>query len=493
MISKNTIYFAAAAILFAACQQELQNASIHSIEEVDKTVAPLITAKQENGKPTPAKSTLEVELEGSGTIYWTPADEINVFYGTTSTRYVSQNVANSTTAVFSTSDVIGISESSSTNIWGLYPYNPSATCTGSAVNTTLPATQYGVPGTFDDDLFITLAHNSSTVLEFFNVCGGIKFSLSRDDISSITFRGNNNEDIAGDISLEFVDGLPNVSVTSGAKTITVTPKEGSAFESGEYYYIVLRPVTLSGGFTMTFTTTAGDSTPFNYSAGPVTIKRSTFSKKDDMDTFAELPPPSNQIWYTSTDGNIVTPYKENDFSPSIVSNTYADGKGIITFDGPLTTMPKDAFYSCTKLASVALPRGATLSYRCFSGCDALTSVQLPSDLQIIDIRAFGPCRALEHIVLPQSVTNLRYGAFMVSSSLIDIIIPSGVTIMGIAVFSGCTGLTRITVLPTTPPTGGIDMFSNTNDAPIYVPAESVDIYKSAEFWSDYAERIFAIN
>lgn len=36
------------------------------------------------------------------------------------------------------------------------------------------------------------------------------------------------------------------------------------------------------------------------------------------------------------------------------------------------------------------------------------------------------------------------------------------------------------------------MFNETNDAPIYVPAGSVDAYKTAEYWSDYADRIQAI-
>ena len=283
----------AATLLFAACHFESDIALTKDANNASVS-APDITAIQETNSPT--KSLLEVDGEGVGTIYWTPADEINVFYGATSTHYVSQNVANSTTAVFSTTDVIGSTESASENIWGLYPYNSSATCTGSAVRTTLPATQYGVSGTFDDDLFITLAHSTSTALTFYNVCGGIKFSLSRDDVSRITFRGNNNEDIAGDISLAFSEGLPTVSVTSGVKEITITPKTGSTFTSGEYYYIILLPCVLSNGFTMTFTTSGATVGTFSYTAKEVTIKRSVFGKKTDIDTYVpSFDIPSNII------------------------------------------------------------------------------------------------------------------------------------------------------------------------------------------------------
>ena len=36
------------------------------------------------------------------------------------------------------------------------------------------------------------------------------------------------------------------------------------------------------------------------------------------------------------------------------------------------------------------------------------------------------------------------------------------------------------------------MFKETNNFPIYVPNESVEAYKAAPGWSDYADRIFGI-
>lgn len=336
----------ATVLLFAACQVKLED-TIQVEDSIEqRVVAPEVSASLESSCPT--KSELSVDGEGVGTIYWNPADEINVFYGTTSTHYISQNETNATTAVFKTMDVIGSSESASENIWGLYPYNEYATCTGVAVNTTLPATQYGVPGTFDDDLYITLAHNNSTALTFYNVCGGIKFSLSRDDITSITFSGNNNEDIAGDVSLAFSDGLPTVSITSGIKEITLTPKTGSTFVSGENYYLVLLPGVLSAGFTMTFTTSTGTVGTFTYTAKPVTIKRSVFSRKADIDTFAsDFIIPTNQIVYTTSDGNTID---ISNISPAPLSTTYANGIGTITFESAVTGIY--GFRDITNLTSV---------------------------------------------------------------------------------------------------------------------------------------------
>ena len=61
------------------------------------------------------------------------------------------------------------------------------------------------------------------------------------------------------------------------------------------------------------------------------------------------------------------------------------------------------------------------------------------------------------------------------------------TRIGYSAFEHCTGLTSITVDPTTPPSLGSRAFDHTNDCPIYVPAGSVNVYKSA--WSEYADRI----
>lgn len=520
------LFFAAALSLLAACQVELQDNNLletveNDKEQEEKVVPPEITASQEVNNPT--KSILEVDETGHGNIYWTPYDEINVFYGTTSTHYVSKNTENAATAVFKTSDVIGISETASENIWGLYPYNENATCTGSAVNTTLPATQYGVPGTFDDDLFITLAHNTSTALVFYNVCGGIKFSLSRDDITSITFRGNNNEDIAGDISLAFSDGLPSVNVTSGIKVITLTPKTGSTFVGGENYYFTMLPVTLSGGFTMVFETTSGIPGIFNYSDNSVTIKRSKFSKKEEIDTYATFSIPYNQIWYTSSDGEIVPIdiTQDSEFSGSVISNVYSDGRGVITFDNDINLLPakafkrpnnissstltsvilpesitsigSSAFSGCANLLDVNLPKGIeSMGFSVFSHCLALQSVNLPMGLTTIDNSMFYDCFGLTQIDIPENVTRIADEAFYQCSALSSIIIPGNVTYIGSRAFRSCSSLNSITFLSTVPPQlANEDAFMYTT-CPIFVPGNSLEAYKNALHWKNVEEgRILA--
>ena len=166
--------------------------------------------------------------------------------------------------------------------------------------------------------------------------------------------------------------------------------------------------------------------------------------------------PNNQIWYTSTDGEIVEPYSGEyneyaeaitTFGVNIVSNTYVDGKGVIEFDGDVTTIGDVAFYECSSLTS---------------------------------------------ITIPDSVTTIGGSAFRGCSSLESVTIPDSVTTIGSYAFYKCSSLTSVYCKATTPPVGGYDMFSyNASGRKIYVPTEAVEAYKSASYWSDYADRIVA--
>lgn len=69
-----------------------------------------------------------------------------------------------------------------------------------------------------------------------------------------------------------------------------------------------------------------------------------------------------------------------------------------------------------------------------------------------------------------------------------------VTTIGDYAFLYCSGLTSVYCKATTPSTADIyDSWhafdENASDRKIYVPIESVEAYKSAQGWSDYADAI----
>ena len=457
-------------ILLVSCQREQ-----------DLCGAPDINAAVESEQKT--RTSLSVDESGAGTIYWNPSDQIDVFFGSTKAQYTSQNASDAIAATFKTSDSVSGTDVSSTNIWGLYPSNSSSSCNGSSITTTLPSTQYGVPNTFDKDICPAVARSSSTNLQFYNVCGGIKFNLAYDDIKKITFRGNNNENLAGTVSISFVDNLPKATVVNGVKEITLSPKTGTTFTKGADYYFILLPVTLSAGFTITFTATDGTTGTLNYTDNPVTIKRSIFGKKGNMDVyaaFADERQPNNVIYYTSSDGQIITPYNTDVFGANIVSNEYVGGRGIITFDGDVTSIGQCAFLLCRKLTSVEIPHSVTtIGLQAFDYCSSLISIEIPSSVTLIKDDAFNDCPSLSTITVepgnPLYDSRDNCNAIIVTRinqlmfGCMNTIIPNSIeSIWGYA-FRGCTGLTSIEI-PASVKSIYINAFQDSGLTSIVIPA-----------------------
>ena len=85
-------------------------------------------------------------------------------------------------------------------------------------------------------------------------------------------------------------------------------------------------------------------------------------------------PANDEILYTSSDGNIVSPYQASSL-PTIISNTYVGGKGIIKFATELKTIGRNAFHNCDSLTSVTIPDGVTTIWDwAFYQCSGLTSI-----------------------------------------------------------------------------------------------------------------------
>ena len=129
----------------------------------------------------------------------------------------------------------------------------------------------------------------------------------------------------------------------------------------------------------------------------------------------------------------------------------------------------------------------------FRSCTSLTSVEIPDSVTNIGGSAFSGCSSLPSFTIPNSVTSIGDNAFSGCSSLPSIEIPSSVNVMGNFIFYYCNNLTRVTVRATTPPTLGYVAFTGTaSNLVIYVPSGSVNAYKAATNWKNYASQIQAI-
>ena len=95
---------------------------------------------------------------------------------------------------------------------------------------------------------------------------------------------------------------------------------------------------------------------------------------------------------------------------------------------------------------------------------------------------------------PQIINNIDLGGIMtdevkaiVNKTATTVTVPATVTILRACCFYSCTALQEIVMLPTTPPARAYQSLTNTNNCPIYVPDESLEIYQNE--WQDLASRI----
>ncbi|MBO5678407.1 MAG: leucine-rich repeat domain-containing protein [Bacteroidaceae bacterium] len=154
----------------------------------------------------------------------------------------------------------------------------------------------------------------------------------------------------------------------------------------------------------------------------------------------------------------------------------------------VTTIGEWAFCECRNLTSIVLPGSLTsIGHNAFRNCSSLTSINLPESVTSIGWYAFTSCSSLTSISIPENVAEIGHGAFAACSNLTAITIPASVTKIGNYAFSGCGNLTSITSHAATPPTIAPDTFYEVDKSiPVYVPAASVEAYKSAEYWSAFS-------
>ena len=149
-----------------------------------------------------------------------------------------------------------------------------------------------------------------------------------------------------------------------------------------------------------------------------------------------------------------------------------------------------AYANCSNLPLVVLPSGIkAINNHTFFQCKKLESADLPNGLESIGTSAFYRCEKLTGMTIPNSVKTIGYRAFSYCYSATRFVIGTGITSIDNYAFANCLDLLSITINAINPPTIGNNTFSG--DYPIYVPASSVNAYKSA--WPQYyADRIFPI-
>ena len=92
----------------------------------------------------------------------------------------------------------------------------------------------------------------------------------------------------------------------------------------------------------------------------------------------------------------------------------------------------------------------------------------------------------------QNLKKINGYAFYRCTSLTSISIPKNVEEIGIAAFQNCAKLRTVYIACVNPPALDLFVFDGCHESlEIYVPKESLDAYKTAAGWSEYADKIYA--
>lgn len=399
------------AILFSGCSQE----ELHN-NQLDSQDGKIFTASFE-------QSETRTYVENGNLLRWNEGDQISIFEGNTLNRkYQFDGETGDNAGTFSiVSKPFGTGNDLNCH-YAVYPYSSGVKITESGVITaTLPAEQSYTENSFGlgANTMVAVTENlDDTFLKFKNVGGYLKLQLYGDNITvkSITLTGNNNEKLAGKATITPAYGQNPTVVMKDDATTNITldcgegVKIGSTKENATAFWIVVPPTTFEEGLTITVTEIDGDS--FTKSTSNVVVVERNIIKPMAAFEVEIEKIHNNQIWYTSSDGQIVKPYNNKAFGTNIISNTYENGKGIITFDGNVTQIGKGAFEYCSRLTSVTIPDSITsIGELAFLGCTSLTGIMIPDSVMSIDKYAFRGCNNMTSIYIGSAVTTIGLSAF----------------------------------------------------------------------------------
>ena len=528
---KKFYIFALAVMLFAACTTD-QTADVQPIDAPET----LTVSFEEDTR---------IQLNEAQKTVWNEGDLVSVFYrsnanqkwqfqGKTGDRMGSIVCIADADATQELSDIIVV-----------YPYNENyyinyRTCN---VQAYLPATQHYLKDSYGLDGNIMISSSEYNQFSLKNVCGWLKLQLTGngEEVKSITLKGNSGEQVAGQIYINSADATATLASEMGVADDNENGVGGNlvfdgtiltevALDCGEgvtlgskatAFYIALPPQTFEKGLTATIKAVGYEPMVLN-TGNTVVIDRNAIQPMASVIFEAEekLTPESNEIWYTSLDGKIEKSNWDYDtFGASIIESIYDEqsGKGVIVFDGEVTKIGEKAFEGvpttsilipdsvteigdhsfrlCYSMLSFEIPNGVTkIGISAFYNCRKITNIEIPDSIESISNYTFYGCESLTNVTIPNSVISIGELAFASCSGLTSIIIPDGVTSIGHSAFNNCYNMISVYCKPTTPPVCGNYVFAgNASGRKIYVPASDddsiINAYRSAQYWSKYADDI----
>lgn len=290
------------------------------------------------------------------------------------------------------------------------------------------------------------------------------------------------------------DGEP--VMLSDLGTVAMYPESEADSEGTVFHFNV--PQAKYGGISVDITNEQGESMTYQVPDSVSVVRGEETAVEiciNPMDFIAD-----NSIIYFTDNGSTVTPHG---LSP--LSNSYENGRGVMTFESAVTALPHHcfnadstdsahltgivlphklsnvgnyAFNNCSALESVDFDTDVVtvLGNYAFQNCSSLKEIHFPENAKFVNVMAnllFG-CSSITELYVPDNVTKISNNAFQNCSSLTNIRIPGHITNLPQNTFNGCEALTSLD-LPEALTTVGIKAFAMSGLENITIPAGVANI------------------
>lgn len=191
----------------------------------------------------------------------------------------------------------------------------------------------------------------------------------------------------------------------------------------------------------------------------------------------------------------------------------------VNIPSTVTTIGRGAFRQCAEISTITIPQGVTqIGDKAFDKCfmakeNFINNSALDEeannywgcsffDKEVDGLMIIGDtlikCRGyVTDANIPDNIVRIKEDAFNPStySSLKTVTIPNSVTYIGKYAFANCDKLTQVICKAVNVPQMGVgenmyeNVFASTpiENAALYVPQESLDLYKSAEQWKEFGQ------
>ena len=234
-------------------------AAIASCEKPDNTEPVLPPAGEEEVQTVPYPQTpagkdsffalfedvpvnTKVVLDADTMLSWEENDKVSVWNGAEFTEYVAQTAGAQTL-------LNGTEVQPDRQYYAFYPADESIAFADDILSMTLPSEQTLVEGHFPYSPAVAFSTASDRDFRFRSICGMLGFTITRDDVVSLTINGKKNEILAGAVNVNLSDMKnPTWTVVEGAgeREISLISSDGQPLQPGTYYVAVL-PQTFEEG------------------------------------------------------------------------------------------------------------------------------------------------------------------------------------------------------------------------------------------------------